>query len=142
MKQKIVAPCGIDCFNCELFEDNVTEEMQIRFAALKNVPKEEISCKGCTGGNLCLLLKLDGKTCKTLDCVNEKGVDFCFNCDSFPCENLMPLANGADKFPHNLKMYNLCMMKRIGVDAWCEKVADIRKIYFGKGIVIGEGGSK
>jgi hypothetical protein len=30
--RKLAAPCGIDCFNGELFEDNITEEMQ-RFLA-------------------------------------------------------------------------------------------------------------
>jgi hypothetical protein len=142
MKEKIVAPCGIDCFNCEMFEDNVTKEFQTRLSAMMKIPKEAIRCKGCIDGNICLFLKIQGKSCKTVDCVKKKGVDYCFECDTFPCEYLMPLANGADKFPHNMKLYNLCLMKRIGVDAWSEKAADIRKTYFKKEIVIGEGGSK
>lgn len=140
MKQKIIAPCGIDCFNCEVFEDNVTEELQTRLSAKTNIPKEKITCKGCIDGNICLFLKIQGKSCKTLDCVKEKGVDYCFNCDTFPCEHLMPLANGADKFPHNMKLYNLCLMKKIGMDAWAEKAMNIRKTYFGKDFNIGEGG--
>lgn len=104
--------------------------------------REKITCKGCTDGNICLFLKMQGKSCKTLDCVKEKDVDYCFECDTFPCENLMPLADGANKYPHNMKMYNLCMMKRIGVDAWSDIAGDIRKTYFTKNIVIGEGGSK
>ena len=54
----------------------------------------------------------------------------------------MPLANGAEKFPHNMKVYNLCMMKRLGIDAWAEKAGDIRKTYYSKKLIIGEGGSK
>lgn len=142
MKRKIVAPCGIDCFNCELFEDNVTKEMQARISSMTKKPEEEITCKGCVDGNQCLLLDFQGKKCKTLECVNKKGVDYCFNCDTFPCENLMPLANGAEKFPHNMKVYNLCMMKRLGIDAWAEKAGDIRKTYYSKKLIIGEGGSK
>lgn len=140
MKNKIVAPCGIDCFNCEAFEDNVTEEFQARLSERTKIPKEMITCKGCIDGNLCVLLKIQGKSCKTLDCVKEKGVKYCFLCDTFPCEYLMPLASGADKFPHNMKLYNLCMMKRIGVEAWSETASDIRKTYFGKNMAIGEGG--
>lgn len=140
MKQKIIAPCGIDCFNCEVFEDNVTEELQTRLSAKTNIPKEKITCKGCIDGNICLFLKIQGKSCKTLDCVKEKGVDYCFNCDTFPCEHLMPLANGADKFAHNMKLYNLCLMKKIGMDAWAGKAMNIRKTYFGKDFNIGEGG--
>jgi len=139
LKKKIVAPCGIDCFNCEIFEDNVTDELQTRLSAMTQIPKEMITCKGCIDGNICLFLKIRGKNCKTYDCAREKGVDYCFECDIFPCEYLMPLADGADKFPHNIKMYNLCLMKRIGVEAWMEKAGDIRKTYYTKKLEIGEG---
>lgn len=142
MKQKIVAPCGIDCFNCELYEENVTKEFQERLSAATKIPAEKISCKGCSNGNRCLFLEVQDKRCKTLDCINQKGVDYCFNCDTFPCEYLMPLANKADKFPQNMKLYNLCLMKKIGVEAWSEMAADIRKTYFTKELNIGEGGSK
>ena len=142
MKRKIVAPCGIDCFNCEMYEENVTDEFQTRLSQSLKIPKEKITCKGCADGNICLLFTIQGKTCKTHECVKEKGVDYCFNCTDFPCEYLMPLASGADKFPQNIKLYNLCMMKKIGVDNWCDISADIRKTYFNKQIKIGEGGSK
>jgi hypothetical protein len=140
--KKIIAPCGIDCHNCEIYEENVTDAIQTRLSAVTKTPKEEIKCLGCKDDNICLLLKIEGKNCKTLDCVKAKGVDYCFQCDTFPCEYLMPLADGADRFPQNIKLYNLCMMKRIGIDAWEESVKDIRKTYFTKKIVIGEGGSK
>jgi hypothetical protein len=140
MNKKIIAPCGIDCFNCELYEEKVTDELKTRLSATMNVPKERISCKGCSEGNQCLLLDLQGKKCKTLDCANKKQVDYCFQCDTFPCEYLMPLADRANVFPQNVKLYNLCMMKRIGVDAWVEEAESIRKTYYNKKLIIGEGG--
>jgi hypothetical protein len=33
---------------------------------------------------------------------------------------LHPLAHGADKFPHNLKVYNLCMIKKMGLENWAK----------------------
>lgn len=141
MRKMIVAPCGIDCFNCEMYEENVTDEFQARLGAAFNMAKERITCKGCSEGNQCLLLDLQGKKCKTLECVNRKELEYCFQCDTFPCEFLMPLADGAAKFPQNMKLYNLCMMKRIGVDAWIEEAEGIRKTYFNKKLVIGEGGT-
>ena len=142
MERKIVAPCGIDCFNCEMYEDNVTEEIQSRLSGITKIPKENITCKGCVDGSVCLLLEAQGKSCKTRDCADKKGVKYCFECNDFPCDYLMPIADGANKFPQNIKLFNLCLMKRIGVDAWIEKAGDIRKTYFTKSIVIGEGGSK
>jgi len=142
MEKMITAPCGIDCFNCELFEENVTGEFRERISGAYKIPMEKVSCKGCCDGNQCLFITLAGKTCKTLECVNQKGVEFCFQCDTFPCDHLMPLADGAGKFPHNMKLYNLCLMKRIGVEAWQKQASQIRNTYFTKGMVIGEGGSQ
>ncbi|VDN48361.1 conserved protein of unknown function [Petrocella atlantisensis] len=140
MNSRIVAPCGIDCFNCELYESNVTEVLRERISTNLKIPKALVTCKGCHDGNQCLFLDLQGKTCETLACANDKGVDYCFECDTFPCKLLMPLANGADRFPQNMKVYNLCIMKRIGVEAWADEALDIRKIYFGKELEIGKGG--
>ncbi len=142
MCEKIVAPCGIDCFNCEMYKDNITPDFQERISARMGVPKEKITCNGCKDGSMCLLLDIRGLKCKTLECVKTKGVDYCFQCNDFPCEFLMPVADNALKVPHNMKVYNLCTIKRIGLEAFCEKAADIRKTYFGKQFGIGEGGSK
>lgn len=142
MKQKIVAPCGIDCFNCELYKENVTDELQTRVSESTKVPKHLLICDGCIDGNICLFLRLQGRTCKTLDCVKEKGVSYCFECNDFPCSYLMPLADGAHKFPHNIKLYNLCLMKKLGVEDWVKQAGDIRHTYFTKKMAIGEGGSK
>ena len=142
MNFRIVAPCGIDCFNCELYEKNVTEAFRKRLSEAMKVEPSRITCKGCIDGNQCLLLDLQGQKCKTLECVNNKGLDYCFECDTFPCELIMPLAANAEKMPHNMKLYNLCMMKRIGVEAWCDQASSIRETYFGTNFVIGQGGKK
>lgn len=31
-KAKIVAPCGISCFNCEVYSGNITKEIQDRLS--------------------------------------------------------------------------------------------------------------
>ena len=50
----------------------------------------------------------------------------------------MPILKGAD-FPHNMKVYNLCRMKLLGIDAWIEESADIRKRYYEGKFVVGQG---
>ena len=141
MSKIIVAPCGIDCTICEVFERNVTDELRERISETFKIPKEVVSCKGCKDGNQCLFLDLRGEICKTLKCINKMKVQYCFECRDFPCSFLMPLADGASKFPQNIKLYNLCMMKKIGVTAWLEKSENIKHTYFTKKIMIGEGGS-
>jgi hypothetical protein len=140
MNEKIIAPCGLDCFNCELYESNVTPEFQEMIANKLKIPQNLVKCKGCGNGSQCLFLDLQGKTCSTLKCAQEKGVKYCFECDEFPCMMLMPLADGASQYPHNIKLFNLCMMKKMGVENWMEAAKTIKKDYFTKKFQIGNGG--
>ena len=78
--------------------------------------------------------------CKTLECVTKKGLEFCYECSEFPCPKFQPAADGAEKYPHNLKVYNLCRMKLVGVKEWIETEAtESRKRYYRGKFVIGSG---
>ncbi len=67
-------------------------------------------------------------------------MNFCFECSDFPCPKLQPAADGADKYPHNMKLYNLCRMKAIGVEKWAEEeAAEIRQLYFKGKFIPGSG---
>ena len=42
--------------------------------------------------------------------------------------------------PHNMKLYNLCRIKKIGVERWIEEEAgQIRKKYFTGKFIVGKG---
>src|SRR6266498_406 len=105
-KKALTAPCGIDCFNCEIYEDNLSKEVAEVLHGKYGWPKEEIACKGCR--------KQDGKHihlpqgCSTLNCVKVKGVELCCDCKDFPCALLAPVADQAAIRPQNIKVYNLC----------------------------------
>ena len=56
--------------------------------------------------------------CLTKKCVENRGLHNCSECGEFPCENLMPVVDMADRAPHNTKVYNLSRIKLIGLEAW------------------------
>ena len=135
-KTLLTAPCGLDCFNCSGYEDNVTEEYKEQVAEFFGIPIEETPCKGCRDEKgKCIWA--NGQ-CATWDCVQEKGLTYCHECDEFPCKLLMPTKQGAD-YPHNMKVYNLCRMKFFGINQWIEEAAEIRKRYFEGRFVVGKG---
>lgn len=135
-KKYQTAPCGLDCFNCNLHEDNLTEENKIKVAEYRKISPDEVACKGCRAERgKCRYAEFD---CATWACAQKKGVTYCFECDEFPCDLLMPSAKGAS-YPHNMKVYNLCRMKRLGLDAWIEESAHIRKRYYEGKFVVGQG---
>ena len=119
-KRTLTAPCGLDCFNCEIYEMNITEEMKTQFAAKIGKEPKDIPCRGCRQGKGCRHL---GRPCETLKCIEDKGMEFSFECDEFPCPKLQPAREGADRFPHNTKVFNLCRMKAICVEQWAEEEA-------------------
>ena len=135
-KKLLTAPCGLDCFNCPGYESNATEAYKERVANFFGIPVEEAPCKGCRGEQgKC---KWANGQCATWDCVQEKGVTYCYECKDFPCSLLTPTKQGAD-YPHNMKVYNLCRMKFFGIEQWIEEAADIRKRYYEGKFVVGKG---
>jgi hypothetical protein len=134
--EKPIAPCGIDCFNCEVYEGNIIEDTRNKMAAYLKIDVSNVACKGCRWQNGC---RLHWGKCDTLDCVKKHGVEYCFECTDFPCEMLCPSRESAEKYPHNLKLYNLCRMRLVGIDAWINEAAQNRMRYFKGKFVVGKG---
>ncbi len=131
-----VAPCGLDCFQCSWFLENLTDEFIEKESERLAIPQEDVGCKGCRGERgKCYWAQGD---CATWACVQKRGVTYCFECEEFPCDLLAPSAKGAD-FPHNMKVYNLCRMKAKGIDVWMNEAAQIRKRYYEGDFVVGKG---
>lgn len=133
--------CGINCAKCFAFSkgDIRTHSSELkrllgrfdvyaeRFVELLQEPRfraypqfkellqlfSETSCKGCRQGE-CMF-----KDCGVIRCYREKGVDFCFECEDYPCDRT--------NFDEHLKNRWLTInnrMKEIGVEAYYEKVKD------------------
>jgi hypothetical protein len=123
----LTAPCGIDCFNCQLYEQNITDDTKIFMSRILKIGQDEVKCRGCRNQDGC---KLHMKECSTLNCVKDKKLEFCFECADFPCDKFNPCADGSGKYPHNLKLYNLCRIKSRGLEQWGKEVLSIREKYF------------
>lgn len=103
---KTLAPCGLNCRKCIACNEGEIKTVSLklqellgsfdryaeRFSAFlpvfKNYPafKEllayftEADCAGCRAGSC------KYPNCGVRDCHKQKSVDFCFQCDEFPCE--------------------------------------------------------
>lgn len=136
-KRELAAPCGLDCFNCQVYEENITGETASMLSRALGIEKDRVSCGGCRRQKGA---RLSFPSCETFDCAEGRGHEFCFECRDFPCHRLQPASDGADKYPHNMKLFNLCRMRLVGVDEWAEKeAAIIRERYFRGKFVVGKG---
>ncbi len=130
-----IAPCGLDCVNCDLFKANGNRAAWESVAAKLGKPAESCACLGCRAGNGCVF----HPGCETLDCARARGLDFCSDCANFPCTRLQPLADGAGFYPHNYKIYNLSVIKARGAEALLAEAPRIRKLYYKGKFALGKG---
>lgn len=141
--RELTAPCGLDCFNCIAYLANDNEEFRKQVASL-GIPYEEAACAGCRKDNGCRFLQASGflpkseygstpNRCKVFLCVSSKGFETCADCSDFPCDNLQPFADKAAILPHNMKVFNLALIKKMCVEKWAqEKAKLVRDRYFGE----------
>ena len=136
--EQMTAPCGLDCFNCHFFLARKDEEAMGTVKQLSeefNIPVDIMLCNGCRNhnGKIPLQMHIFGEAhrCAAYECSNDKGVKFCGDCEEFPCDNLHPYADKASDLPHNIKVFNLCLIKKMGLEEWAKtKASEVRKIYF------------
>ena len=134
-----LAPCGLNCRKCMGFEegdiratslhlqqllgafDGYAERFSAFLPVFKNYPafKELLAhltqgdCRGCRAGD-CKF-----PNCGILACSQVKGVDFCGQCDEFPCDK--------PGFDANLRKRWIKMntrIKEVGPEAYYEETKD------------------
>jgi len=130
----MTAPCGLPCFNCPLYKANLDEELRKKIARNLDVSEGKAVCKGCRNENGTIAYLDMTEPCNVYRCIEEKELDFCHECEDFPCDHLHPYADMATTKPHNLKVFNLGLIKKMGLESWAEEKAQtvMRTYYKGK----------
>jgi Protein of unknown function (DUF3795) len=129
--KQMTAPCGLDCFNCPLYAAVANAGLRKTIAGRMGIAEDLAQCKGCRNENG--TIRAIGKTepCKAYKCITEKNLDFCFECGDFPCANLQPYADQAGTRPHNIKVFNCCLIKKMGLEKWAkESSKQVRDAYY------------
>ena len=135
-----LAPCGLSCRKClgytkgeipghsiELQKllgnfDVYAERFSVFLPKFKNYPSfkrmlaylAKPDCDGCRQG------ACKYPNCGVVECYEKKGVDFCFQCDEFPCDKT--------NFDPHLKQRWIKMnnrMKEIGVESYYEETKNL-----------------
>lgn len=136
---KRLAPCGLDCSKCIACARGEIKEHSRRLKSLlgefsryaerfsaflpvfRNYPQfDELLAYLCRGDCIgCREGTCKYPNCGVAPCYDGKGVDFCFQCDEFPCDKT--------NFDPDLKRRWIQMngrMKEIGVEAYWEETKD------------------
>ena len=138
----ILAPCGLNCAKCQAYSAGEIrkhaaelkrllgsfDSYAVRFSkfmpTFKNYPpfKEllahfsEADCKGCRQGDC------KYPNCGVSSCYRKKGVDFCFQCNEFPCTK-----TNFDPDLHTRWLSMNRRMKEVGVEAYFEETRNVSR---------------
>jgi hypothetical protein len=119
--KRLAAVCGLYCEACTLFIATKEDPTRLKgWADRYQLSEEAVKCYGCRSdkrGPYC-------QTCKMSACAAERGIDFCVECDEYPCGDLKKFQS---ERPHRIELWdNLGQIRTAGYEQWLK---NIRKHY-------------
>lgn len=115
--KKFAAVCGLFCEACNLYIATQEDPARLtRLAARFQVSEEDAQCYGCRSdkrGPYC-------RICKMFSCAAERGIDFCSECEDYPCNDLKQFQ--AER-PHRIELFDdLERIKGMGYESWLHTI--------------------
>ncbi|MGQ9706357.1 MAG: DUF3795 domain-containing protein [bacterium] len=106
--------CGLYCGACDALV--ATQEGRIDELAMSwESPPEDVVCYGCKTERVARCCN----ECLIRGCAINKKVEFCFQCDDYPCDLLVSFRD--DRSPHHsIVLKNLREISENGVEIWLD----------------------
>jgi len=122
-KKWVISVCGLNCAKCDIYQaDHGNEKLRdeiiewFRKERNETVKPEQVRCEGCWGP-----LNIHwGSDCKMMLCARKRGLQYCFQCDDFPCAILNEFSSDGISH-HKRTIENSKRMKEIGIEAWVKE---------------------
>lgn len=110
------AYCGLYCGACEIINAE-SEQDKKRVAKMWNSTPEQVNCRGCKTDTL----YIHCGNCKIRTCAREKEVEFCIECDDYPCSIYEGGKGIIEQLPHlKATVVNQKYIKDNGLERWLE----------------------
>jgi hypothetical protein len=126
--------CGLYCGACEILVAYLEAEKQgttarwddLPIEMTSMIPEAEVRCHGCKSD----IVFAGCRRCPMRSCARDKQVDFCIECEEYPCSLIDEMKAAIEKIkdamPHATSIINnLEDIKKLGKDAWLQKQKEI-----------------
>jgi len=119
----LVGPCGLYCGICTMYRAYHDKNLSLWQETPKNFRKQigleevdfkDVACGGCRSS---ILFKYCAE-CSLRDCASEKGVEWCYECEDFPCQMLSDWQSRW-RMP---TIENLREIQKLGLENWLEQM--------------------
>ncbi|MBC2724049.1 MAG: DUF3795 domain-containing protein, partial [Desulfosporosinus sp.] len=107
------AVCGLFCPSCSVYIATKEDPERLkRLAKILNQTIEETHCEGCRSEHRTVYCK----NCTMIECARRKGIEFCGECEEFPCEEIKTFQS---LMPHRLDLWqSQKRIKDVGYEQW------------------------
>ena len=97
--KQFAAVCGLYCPGCTLYIGSTEEPDRLAATAGRfNVTVEEARCLGCRSD----VRSFYCRECEIKKCADEKGLEFCAQCNEYPCQMLSQFQA---QMPHRAELF-------------------------------------
>jgi hypothetical protein len=119
IENKELGYCGLYCPSCiDFIVNNFDNSKIIELSVRSNKSVEEIICEGCRSNKL----KSDCEFCEIRNCAQERQINFCSECEEYPCKRLKKFKN--QKLQYTEIFESLNYVKDHTIDELTEKLVN------------------
>lgn len=122
IKNELLSPCGLYCGVCRVYvahRDNDTkfkQELLPIYKAYGAKSIEDIACTGCLSDSIIFPFC---QSCVIKDCIKDKDIEGCRQCDEFPCGIIDSWTSVTGK---KIILRNIPVWRELGTEKWVEYV--------------------
>ena len=106
--------CGLYCGACDVLIANWNGTID-ELAQAWDMHPDDLRCWGCKSDTVCIYCT----DCTIRQCAQSRQIEFCFECEDFPCDGLMAFRRDGNSH-HALVLHNLRFIRGQGLDRWLE----------------------
>ena len=120
VKNELLAPCGLYCGVCRVYIGHRDNDIEFKkeilpiYKAYGAKSVDDIACDGCLSEGIVFPYC---KTCSIKDCIKDKGIEGCRQCDGFPCDIIEKWPSSAGK---KVMLRVIPTWRELGTQKWVE----------------------
>lgn len=112
--KRLAAVCGLFCPACTVLIGTREDPERLKVLAERiQKPIKELRCDGCRTEKRCFYCR---ERCKMGKCASQRGIDFCGECEEYPCEDLKSFQA---ELPHRIELWKSQeRIREVGYEKW------------------------
>lgn len=120
IKEELLAPCGLYCGVCRIYKTHRDNDLDFKKAILPTLNDygvksvDDIACTGCLSDGIVFHFC---QTCPIKDCIKDKQIEGCYQCEDFPCSIIKDWPDSLDK---KVMLRSIPAWRDLGTEKWVE----------------------